>query len=150
MQAQQTSLYLLVTLLISFVVIVAVGGGLFEQQLPSQFQWQHKAFAMLCHQLPERSYWINGQPMAVCSRCFGIYAGFALSWFLLPLWSVGDVGAKLPIKKIVLATVLINFFDIIGNALGFWGNTLVSRLILGWLVGWTVVLLFSGDFFKST
>lgn len=30
----------------------------------------------VCHQMPERSLFIFGQQMAVCSRCFAIYAAF--------------------------------------------------------------------------
>lgn len=149
MQTQQTQLYLLVLAIISFIVIAALGGGVFNQQSPWMLQWQHQAFLNLCHQIPERSFWINGQPMAVCSRCIGVYAGFALSWGALPLWSRFKVSEWAPVKKIALTAVLINFFDIIGNILGFWENTLVSRLALGWLIGWTVVLLFSNDFFKT-
>jgi len=150
MQTQQAQLYLLVLAIISFIVVAALGGGLFNQQSPWFLQWQHQAFLNFCHQVPDRSFWINGQPMAVCSRCLGIYAGFGLSWIALPLWSWWKIGERFPVKKIALAAVLINFFDIIGNILGFWENTLVSRLALGWLIGWTVVLLFSEDFFKIT
>ncbi len=149
MQLQQTQLYLLVLIFISFIAIAGLGGGVFNQQSPWMLQWQHQAFFNLCHQIPERSFWINGQPMAVCSRCIGIYAGFALSWGVLPLWSWLRVGEQFPVKKIALAAVLINIFDIIGNILGFWENTLVSRLALGWLIGWTVVLLFSDEFFNT-
>jgi uncharacterized membrane protein len=149
MQLQQTQLYLLVLAIISFIVVAALGGGLFSQQSHWVLQWQHQAFFNFCHQIPDRSFWINGQPMAVCSRCFGIYAGFGLSWAALPLWSWLKISKQFPVKKIALAAVLINFFDIIGNILGFWENTLVSRLALGWLIGWTAVLLFSDDFFKS-
>src|ERR1043165_9302763 len=38
----------------------------------------YRVFAALCHQIPERSFYLAGQPLAVCARCFGIYAGFAL------------------------------------------------------------------------
>lgn len=32
-------------------------------------------FSGSCHQMPDRSFWIMGYPMALCSRCTGIYAG---------------------------------------------------------------------------
>jgi len=33
----------------------------------------------ICHQRPERSFFITGQQMAVCARCTGLYVGAALA-----------------------------------------------------------------------
>src|SRR4030042_7152551 len=33
----------------------------------------------LCHQLPERSYFLDGVQMPLCARCIGIHFGFVLS-----------------------------------------------------------------------
>jgi len=35
--------------------------------------------AVICHQLPERSFHIDGAQLPVCGRCFGIYAGAAVA-----------------------------------------------------------------------
>lgn len=149
MRFNQTPLYFFVLALALFVVLTALGGGLFNQSGLWQFEWQHKIFSGLCHQNPQRSFWINGRPMAVCSRCLGIYTGFLAGWLLLPALSFAEFKEPSPVKKVLLGTVLINLLDIVGNLLGFWQNTLVSRLVLGWLMGYTPVLLFSGDFFKN-
>ena len=45
----------------------------------------YQAFSYLCHQIPERSFHLAGHPFAVCSRCTGLYAGFALATLALPL-----------------------------------------------------------------
>ena len=45
----------------------------------------YRAFGTLCHQIPERSYFIDGHKLAVCSRCTGIYAGFAFTLLVYPL-----------------------------------------------------------------
>lgn len=150
MWTQQRYLYLLVLGLIFVVVITALGGGVFNQQFPWQLQWQHQMFSELCHQITDRSFWLNGQPMAVCSRCLGVYSGFAIGWLLLPFWSVWDKAADWPIKKLLMGIILINLFDIIGNTLGLWENTLTSRLMLGYMIGNSAALIFSGEFFKST
>ena len=41
----------------------------------------------ICHQIPERSFHLFGEPLAVCHRCTGLYLGFTLgvaAWPLLP------------------------------------------------------------------
>lgn len=45
----------------------------------------YKTFSFLCHQLPERSFHLAGHQFAVCSRCTGLYAGFAFATLGLPL-----------------------------------------------------------------
>ena len=41
-------------------------------------------FSSICHQLPERSWHIGGEPLAVCIRCTSIYFGFLLGLVVLP------------------------------------------------------------------
>ncbi|WP_372638175.1 DUF2085 domain-containing protein [Fodinibius sp.] len=150
MQTHHLTLYLLVLVLIVGMVIIALGGGLFGQQQFWLLQWQHQALAHLCHQAADRSFWIGGQPMAVCSRCLGVYSGFAFGWMLLPLagfWKAYFYRSWL-LKKILFATAVINLIDIIGNFAAFWENTLTSRLVLGGLLGIAAAVLFSGVFFN--
>src|SRR5919202_1430017 len=45
----------------------------------------YRAFGFLCHQIPERSFHLEGHPLGVCARCTGIYAGFATSVLFYPL-----------------------------------------------------------------
>jgi len=45
----------------------------------------YRAFSYFCHQIPERSFFIAGHQFAVCSRCTGLYAGFAVATFAYPL-----------------------------------------------------------------
>ena len=42
------------------------------------------AFRSLCHQIPGRSFAIDGTPLAVCHRCIGIYLGLAVGVLLFP------------------------------------------------------------------
>src|SRR5687768_9603926 len=46
----------------------------------------YQAFSYVCHQQSERSFFIAGEPLAVCARCTGLYAGFALTTLLYPLF----------------------------------------------------------------
>ena len=94
----------------------------------------YQTFSHLCHQLPERSFFIEGQPFAVCARCTGIYAGFAIATVLYPLArSLRQTEA--PARKwlfIAAAPLAIDF------AIEFSGvshNTHSSRLSTGALLG---------------
>lgn len=137
-------------MLVGGVVLAAIGGGLFNQSAPWPVQWQHRTFSSLCHQMAGRSFWINGQPMAVCSRCIGIYSGFALGWMLLPILSFINITRLAYIKKIVVVLLLFNFIDATGNLWGVWQNTLISRTVLGSMLGSSAALIFIGDFFIKT
>lgn len=152
MNCTKTPLYLLVLVLTAAVTVATLGGGLFGQSGPWFSQWQHESFRTLCHQMPHRSFWIGGQPMAVCSRCFGIYAGFLAGWLLLPVMGYGGIGrrASTPFSQLLAGMVIINLADIVGNMLGFWENTLVTRSILGWGLGMCAAVLFSGTFFTQS
>jgi len=46
-------------------------------------------YSPLCHQMPERSLEAVGGPMAVCSRCAGLYAGGAIGLLLAAGFVVG-------------------------------------------------------------
>ena len=35
--------------------------------------------AFICHQRPERSFFVDGTQLPVCARCLGLYAGAALA-----------------------------------------------------------------------
>ncbi len=42
----------------------------------------YQAFAPFCHQIPQRSWEIQGYPLAVCARCCGVYGGLFLAALL--------------------------------------------------------------------
>ena len=94
----------------------------------------YQAFAPLCHQLPERSYFIDGHKFAVCSRCTGIYAGFAFTLLLYPLVrSLRSVAT--PPRSLLILAVLPLAIDFSLTFFGIWENTHTSRLITGALLG---------------
>jgi len=40
---------------------------------------RRKTLSLLCHGLAKRSFKFSGEKMLVCSRCFGVYAGFLVT-----------------------------------------------------------------------
>src|SRR5437667_1873786 len=51
--------------------------------------------SLLCHQLPERSFFLWGSQMPVCARCLGIYAGAAIA---AVVWCARRAGPACPPK----------------------------------------------------
>src|SRR5215212_928873 len=94
----------------------------------------YRAFSPLCHQLPERSYFIDGHKLAVCARCTGIYAGFAFTLLLYPLVrSLRSVAT--PPRSLLILAALPLAIDFSLTFFGFWENTHTSRLLTGALLG---------------
>lgn len=96
------------------------------------------AFTILCHQLPDRSYYIDNHQMAVCSRCTGVYAGFVLTLMLYPLLRpLNGSGPPRASWLLLAAAPLVIDFSV--NLFGFWQNTHTSRLLTGAVLGGAVV-----------
>ena len=94
----------------------------------------YQAFSHICHQQPERSFFIAGQQFAVCARCTGLYAGFAGAMLCYPLLiSLKDTSTPEP-KWLFLAALPLA----IDFGLGFfriWENTHSSRFLTGGVLG---------------
>jgi uncharacterized membrane protein len=91
-------------------------------------------FAVVCHQLSERSYFISGHKLAVCSRCIGLYAGFALTLLMYPLLRpLRSVDWPPPVWLVLSAVPMTIDFAL--TFLGVWENTHTSRLLTGLLLG---------------
>ena len=142
----QKKLYGLVLSMSALLVVIALGGGAFNQPGLWFEHWQHKAFNGLCHQDPQRSFWISGSPMAVCSRCFGIYSAVFAGWLSFPM--VPQILKYIDGYKrwLLVGVLLINFLDVLGNFMGLWQNTLLSRFVLGSLIGLSAVLVIGYEF----
>jgi uncharacterized membrane protein len=101
-------------------------------------QTLYRSFGILCHQLPERSYFIAGHKFAVCSRCTGVYAGFLLTLLGYPLIrSLRSV--EVPARRWLFLFSLPLLIDFALGFFGFWENTHSSRFITGFLFGSVVI-----------
>ena len=125
----------IVTLLVLLVVVAPVAAASGHGEIARGI---YGAFRVLCHQLPERSYFIDGHKLAVCSRCTGIYGGFALTLLLYPLIRSLKTTALLARKWLVLATIP-TLIDFSLTFFGIWENTHTSRLLTGLLLGGAAV-----------
>jgi len=91
-------------------------------------------FSFMCHQMPDRSFHIEGEKFGVCSRCFGVYFGLFFGFVIYPLWR--RIDETEPIARIWLFLSLIPIgVDWSLGVFGIWENTFTSRFLTGLILG---------------
>jgi uncharacterized membrane protein len=98
----------------------------------------YHTFGFICHQLPERSFFISGHKLAVCSRCTGLYSGFIVALLLYPLFKSLRV-AHTPHRRWLIAAAIPLIIDFLLKFVGVWENTHATRFITGVILGSVVV-----------
>ena len=96
-----------------------------------------RGFAIVCHQRPERSFWISGATVAVCSRCLGIYLGAALGLLFRTSRRIA--------LRLLIAAAALNLFDAMTELAGLHGNWLAIRFVFGFLLGAAATLLITSS-----
>jgi len=91
-------------------------------------------FSHLCHQIPERSFFIAGHQFAVCARCTGLYAGFTVATLCYPFLRSLRRTDTPPRRWLFIAAVPLAV-DFSLGFFGLWENTHLSRLLTGALLG---------------
>lgn len=94
----------------------------------------------ICHQMPERTFFIDGHYLPLCARCTGIYIGIFSS--LLFLAVTKKFGSN-QIPSINISIVLLLFLfpliiDGFGSYLGLYSTNNVIRLLTGIMFGATL------------
>lgn len=84
-------------------------------------------FSSLCHQIPARSFVVEGSPAAVCVRCMGIYCGAVLG-MLATL-------TEAPAVRLLGLAVLLNLLDVMSGMLHWHGNLPWARFLMGLMLG---------------
>lgn len=148
-QFNNKALYLITLLGAGFLLFAAIGPGLISKNSIPFISWQFQIFEILCHQDPTRSYLFNGQQMAVCSRCLGIYSSFVIGILLMPIFALFMELKYRYYFRFLITTIILNLADVIGNFIGLWTNTNMSRFLFGILFGLSTALLLSNEFFKK-
>jgi len=89
-------------------------------------------FSPICHQMPERSFFVAAFPLAVCQRCTGIYLGLFL----------GSLPRNPLLRRIkcrpgrwTLAASCPLAADALATAAGLWTGSSATRLLTGLLFG---------------
>ena len=84
------------------------------------------AGAVVCHQKPERSFHLAGQPLPVCARCTGIYAGAALA--VLGMAAFGTGGRSASVRLDVQRARVIGLVALVPT---------LATLVWEWAIGTT-------------
>jgi uncharacterized membrane protein len=105
----------------------------------------------LCHQLPDRSFFIHEHQTPLCARCTGMYLGFSIGLIFMILRRRTHA-ARMPTTAII--SVLIGFITIMGidginstisiipGAPQLYHTTNIHRIVTGTLFGIAMCMLF--------
>ena len=117
----------LVGLIVAAPLLAAAGHGFWARAV-------YDGLAPVCHQMVERSFHLHGLPFAVCARCTGMYAGFALGALTHPLLR-GLGSRETPRRGWLIAAFVPTAVDFALGFFGLWENTHLSRSLTGALFG---------------
>ena len=99
----------------------------------------YSVFSSVCHQISERSFFVFGFPLAVCTRCLGIYMGCLLGMSLYPIIH-GFSSPQVPKVRIFILFTSPIALDTLGNFFSLWNTTPWLRFTIGFI--WGVILPF--------
>jgi uncharacterized membrane protein len=94
----------------------------------------YAVFSPICHQIPGRSFFLRGFPMAVCGRCLGIYTGFLAGVLLYPL-TRGFRMLALPSPRLFVLASLPAGLDVLLGLSGVWEPPIGVRFATGFIWG---------------
>lgn len=147
-QMQNKGLYSAILTALGGLVLLSLGEG-FWGGGGRAMHWTSELFYGICHRLPERTYRFGGYPMAVNTRCFGIFAGLFTGWIAIPFVTKKRAGSRWTVR-IFMVAVMLQIIDYSGNMFLLWENTNHTRALLGIFLGVTSSLLLTSFFQSST
>ncbi len=68
----------------------------------------------ICHQIADRSFQVNGQPLPLCARCTGIYLGVMVGFVLLSAGGRARASRLAPTRTLVLLALFVVFMGLDG------------------------------------
>jgi uncharacterized membrane protein len=106
-----------------------------EQQIKkmnSPISFIYSAGDRLCHQKASRSFFINENQMPFCARCTAIWLGITIGIGFMLFY-------KIPLDEKFFYLMMIGLIPIgidgVGQLLGFWESTNLTRVITGLFIG---------------
>ena len=121
--------------------------GLWMAALVAAPGWLFPFGSFICHQRPERSFFINGHQLAVCARCTGLYAGSALAAPVALIAASSLAGARA--RRILIAaaapTAITWSLEFAGVAAFSNMTRFIAALPLGFAAAWLVLGVIADD-----
>ncbi|HEY3175230.1 MAG TPA: DUF2085 domain-containing protein [Candidatus Polarisedimenticolia bacterium] len=96
-------------------------------------------FSPVCHQIPGRSFWIDGAPMALCARCTGLASGLLLGCLLVAS-RAGLCARRLPTppRAFLLAAFAPMILEAALEQSGAWAGSIWARALTGTMAGFAI------------
>jgi uncharacterized membrane protein len=114
----------------------------------------HAVGSVICHQLPERSFFLDGQQFPVCARCTGLYAsGLAglATWIVVKAvrgWPRVAVPPRVALVAVALAAAP-TALSVMTATIGLWDGSNLTRALLavplGLIAGAVVAAVMTKD-----
>ncbi len=138
------SLYAGILIGLLLLVIASMGSGIIGVAV-DYGNWQYRMFRGICHQMIERSFQINGIPMAVNTRCFGVFTGLFVSWLFIPALKNRVKNKKWPVFFLIIV-VILQIGDYVAGLFSVWNSSNFSRFFMGNLLGAAIVCMIADQF----
>jgi uncharacterized membrane protein len=96
--------------------------------------------SVICHQRPERSFFLDGHQFPVCARCTGLYLSAAaglMAWVIIKIasrWRRRSFDPRLAVRVIAIAAIPTAVSAATAIA-GVWDGSNVTRALLAMPLG---------------
>ncbi len=128
------------TILVFWIAIIIIAPLLISSQkkfLIKAGEWIYFFYQPTCHQMPDRSFLLNGIPMAVCIRCLSFYIGGLI--LIISLFFVKMINERYMKWSVLLCVPAI--LDFVLEKLEIYNNIEEARIVTGFLFGASIFYL---------
>ncbi len=140
-------LYFLILAGLIFLFVISLGNGIWDRHLDYS-DWNYRVFYGICHQMQDRSFHIYDVPMAVNTRCFGIFSGLLAAWLMVPYLTNVTREKRWP-GLLLSISVALQVIDYSAGQLSIWNSSNFSRFFLGIILGVALVCMIADQFNKK-
>jgi uncharacterized membrane protein len=124
--------------------LVAVLAPLFEYYRIDLFNFFYLFLRTICHQILDRTFWIWGSNMGLCSKCLGFYLMQPLVFISIKALKIKRYNSPL----VSLFSLVLFFLMVADSTFLKFSNANISRFILGILAGIGFGLILFQIYFK--